>query len=149
MAKTVSSWSQLQKVIQEKIDSSLENEVAEHTKDEIQSSLSEVVYSSYEPKIYERRKYGDGGLGDRETMDSKLVKSGELEVIPNALSKTGGGLDNDYSLAYNIVYGYGNRNQPWNKPRDFVENARENLRNDGSLREVMVDALRKRGLDAQ
>jgi len=149
LAKTVSSWSQLQKVIQEKIDSSLKNEVAEHAKDEIQSSLSEVVYSSYEPKVYERRGYSGGGLGDQDTMNSKLVKSGELEVVPNALPKTGGGLDNDYSLAYNIVHGYGSKNQPWNKPRDFVENARENLRNDGSLREVMVDALRKRGLDAQ
>jgi hypothetical protein len=150
MAKTFSNWNQIEKYLKKEIDNILVNEVADHAKDEIQSALSTDLYDKYDPVSYKRRYYSGGGLGDKDTMTVKLVNSGEVTISPDAEPKYGddaGGLDPNKSLAENLYFGYGNAE--WQKPRPFMDKAKEDLRSDGSLKLVFVDALRDRGFEAQ
>ena len=165
MEKTVNSWSELQKAIQEKIDETLQDEVANTVKKQISESASNIVYKAYEPTIYWRRKYTDRGLADEEIMNSNLVSSGEL-VVTNDAPFNPKNIDGTHepegeepehekgitnmnkSLAYNIEYGWGSRSESYSKPRPFMSNAKEHLRN-GKAREALKKGLRKRGLDAQ
>lgn len=150
MAKAFSSWKQIEQYLKETIDDCLKNEVAETVKDELQTGMSEVVYSAGEPKKYPRRYYSDGGLGDRETMKHELVASGELVVIPDAErnveynSYPGYGYDTSHSLAWNIVKGYGDKNKWYNQPRDFIQQTIENMQKTKSHVDCMKDALKKR-----
>lgn len=151
MAKSFTSYKELEKFIKKQVKKSLENEVAEVVKDEIQSSLSEVVYGSYIPKEYKRRGYTDSGLGDKSTMTVKLVGDDTIKVTPDAERNTnydfaGVGYDTSKSLAENIVGGYGNRDYIWNQPRDFIEEAKNNLKQNKNHIEAMIDGLEQLGI---
>lgn len=149
--KTFKSYKDLEGFLKQKIKIVLENDVAEVIKDEIQSSISDEVYSVYEPKNYERRGYTDGGLGDKNTMTVELVGDDTIKVTPDAERNTsyefaGVGYDTSKSLAENIIEGYGNRAHVWNQPRDFIEETKNNLKRNKHHVEVLKDGLEKYGI---
>ncbi len=151
MAKSFTSYKELEKFIKKQVKKSLENEVAEVVKDEIQSRFSEVVYGSYIPKEYKRRGYTDSGLGDKSTMTVELVGDDTIKVAPDAERNTsyefaGVGYDTSKSLAENIIGGYGNRDYIWNQPRDFIEETKNNLKRNKHHVEALKDSLEKYGV---
>jgi hypothetical protein len=153
---TISSLSVLEAYLTEKINQALLNDVADAVRDELESSAIDVVLGAGEPVIYQRRSssnsLGSGGIADKNTMDAELVANGVVSVTPNAdrnrefSNYPGLGYDEDKSLVANIVEGYGDRDCWWNQPRDFVEEARENLRSTNAHISAMRDALIKAGL---
>lgn len=149
MGKTFKNFKEIHIYLQKQIDDSLKTDVAEYVKDELQTGIDDAVYSAGDPIQYKRRYYSGGGLGDRETMKSKLIKSGELTVTPESeRSGAGGrGYEIDQSLSYNIIKGYGDKSQWWNEPRDFIEQTKDNIKSDNTLVEVMKDSLMGKGFD--
>lgn len=153
MAKSFTNWSQIEVYLQEKLNDCLQKEVAETVKDELQSSISEVVYGAGTPTKYIRRGFGEnGGIADKSSMTTELVSSGVIKITPEAERNmnykfAGIGYDEKKSLAENLVEGYGNRQFWWNQSRDFVEEARENLKSGKAHIEALKDGLRKQGLE--
>ena len=151
--KQFKNWSEIERYLKKQINDVLINEVSEVVKDEIQSTLSDTVYS-YKPKRYKQRKYTDGGLGDKETINTEPASDGVIKITPNAernknYKYAGRGYDIDKSLAENIVEGYGDRKQEWNQPRDFIGETKENLKTSKAHIEAMRDGLKNRlGEDA-
>lgn len=145
------SFNDLQKYIKKEIQASLIDEVAEVIKDEIQSSISDEVYASYNPIVYKRRGYTNGGLGDKDTMDVQMFNDSTIKIISNAERNldykfAGIGYDVKKSFVENIVEGYGDRSTTWNRPRDFLEETRNNLKENKHHIEALKDSLEKKGI---
>jgi len=139
--------------IQKQVNDSLQKEVASHVKDKISNHVQSDVYSAYpNPIEYTRRNLQNGSLGDIKQMESNLINDGVLEVKDNAdfnhdFASIHGGygdIDLSKSLAYNIEYGYGSMSQPWNEPRDFINETKKDIKSSNSHVEVLKGALRKR-----
>jgi len=140
--------------IQKQVNDSLKKEVATHVKEKISNHVQTDVYSAYpNPIEYERRNLQNGSLGDIKQMESNLINDGVLKITDNAdfnhdfasmYDRGYGDVDLSKSLAYNIEYGYGSKNQPWNEPRDFIAETKKDIKNSNSHVEVMKNALRKR-----
>ena len=139
--------------IQKQVNDSLKKEVATHVKEKISNHVQSDVYNAYpNPVVYTRRNLQNGSLGDTEQMKSNLINDGVLEVKDNAdfnhdfASEHGGygDIDLSKSLAYNIEYGYGSMSQPWNEPRDFINETKKDIKSNNSHVEVLKGALRKR-----
>ncbi len=151
MSNTASNWSQLEKMIMVKVNDALNKEVAESTKESVQTAVSEKIYMSGQPLYYERRggnnyggmgnSLGTGSLGDPNEMNH-TVSGGTLEVTDVAKSKKP--WDRDLSEA--IISGYGSKSEWFNEPRDFLEVSRENMKNDKSHVESLANGLRRQGL---
>lgn len=149
--KSFTSISQLEAYLLTKINESLNINVAEQVKEEIQTAVSETVYSAGTPLYYDRRggnsaggmgsANGTGSLGDVQEMHH-TVNSGVLEVVDDAEPK----MPWDRRLDVGIVYGYGDKEQWYNQPRDFLETARENMKESKSHVESMKEGLIKQGL---
>lgn len=153
MAKKVfDNWSSLERYIKAQVNDVLDKEVSKLVKEEIQTAVSMDVYAAGDPVSYERRglNKGTGSLGDPDTMTKDLNRSTlELTITPDAdrnmkYSFPGIGYDISSSLAHNIVYGYGNKIEWYNKPRDFIKTAKENMEAAKSHVEVMKEGLRDR-----
>ena len=150
--KTFSSWSQIEAFLKKHIDDALNKEVAQHVKEEIQTSVSDTVYAAGEPEVYQRRggnayggmgnSLGTGSLGDPNEMNH-TVRDGELSVTNDAEP------DRPWwrNLAEAIEFGYADKDTWYSQPRPFMKSATENMKDSGSHVEVMKDALKKRGLD--
>ena len=142
---TASTWSQLESMILAKMASAQNVEVAQNTKIEIQKAVDEKIYRSGSPVWYDRRDLTNGSLGDINEMKHDINISGSevlLEVTDEAQSK----LPWDQNLTSAMVYGYGAKDQWFNEERDFLETARENMRNDKSHVDAMREGLRRQGL---
>jgi hypothetical protein len=154
MAKSFTNWSQIEVYLQEKLNDCLQKEVAETVKDELQSSISEVVYGAGTPTKYIRRGFGEnGGIADKSSMTTELVSNGTITITPDAernkgfSNYPGSGYDSDKSLAFNLEMGYGDKQQWFNQPRSFVQETKDNLKQNKVHVESLRDALIKRGLD--
>lgn len=154
MGKSFTSLKALEAEIQKQVNSVLQKEMAEMVKEKISDHVKSDVYDVYpNPIMYERRNFHNGSLGDEERMDSYLIEDGVLEVVDNAdfnhpfaYNHNGyGGVDLDKSLAFNIEYGYGNF--PWSKARPFIENTREEIKNNNLHIKTMKSALKTKGLE--
>lgn len=150
--KSFKSFAEIEKYLQKTINDALNKELSQHVKEEIQTAVSTEVYMAGIPKVYVRRggndhggmgnPLGTGSLADTDTMNH-TVNNGELVVTNNALPS-----DPTFGdLTENIVMGYGSRDAWYNKPRDFIGEAKKNMEETGSHIEVMKDALRSRGLN--
>lgn len=162
MSKSFNSISALEAEIMKQINSVLNKEVAMVVREEIQTAISEVVYTE-EPISYIRRggndmggmgnPLGSGSIADPETMISELISNGVLQITPEAERNvgfneySGYGYNDDESLTYNIIMGYKPRDQWFNKPRNFIARAEKNMIEDKSHVEVLADGLRARGLE--
>jgi hypothetical protein len=126
--------------------------MAEHVKSEISKSVETTVYSAGQPTMYHRRGengnfLGSGSLGDPNEMDYQ-VNNGVLKVVDNADRSSdynpGYGYDESKSLAYNIEFGWGNKDEWYSKARPFMTDAKENMQKTNSHVKVMKDGLKKR-----
>lgn len=158
-----SSLKELEKYLQNAINKSLDKEVAKAVKEQIQIAVDEVVYQSGTPVKYERRggniyggmgnPIGTGSLSDINEMNH-IVNNGQLIVTDDAKRNenykfAGIGYDTNKSLTENIVEGYGNKSYWYNKPRDFIEKAKENLRQDKYHVEALKEGLERQGFDVR
>ena len=142
-------------MIMAKVNSALEQEVAEMVKGKISQHTQTDVYDKYDPVFYKRRYYDSGGLGDETRMDAKLVSDGVLQVEDNndfnhpwAYTHDGyGDINTNKSLSYNIEFGYGSMDEPWNKPRPFIEKTREDIQSNSLHTKTLKSALKTRGLE--
>jgi len=152
VGKSFTNLQQLEQYLKEKINESLQVEVAEMVKDKISQHTQTDVYDKYDPVFYKRRYFDNGGLGDETRMGSKLVSDGILEVQDNndfnhpwAYTHGGyGDIDTDKSLAYNIEFGYGDMDEPYNRPRPFIEKTREEIQGKSLHTLTMKKALQTR-----
>ena len=154
--KTFKNLQEIEAYLQQKINAVLIDNVADTVRDELESSAIDML-NEYNPITYQRRSstnsLGSGGIADKETMNTELVSDGVIAITPNAERNKdfsnfpGWGYDENKSLAENLVFGYGNRQYPWNQPRDFVDDARNSLKSGKAHVEAMKDGLRDLGLD--
>lgn len=160
-SKTFKNLKEVENYIIQQANKVLETHVAPTVKDEIESSVIE-MQDKYDPTYYIRRSSSNslnsGGLADKNTMHHNLISSGVLEVTPQAdfnydfaenhgFPSIYGNVDYNKSLVSNIIGGYGDKSHPWNRPRDFVEDTRENLRRNKNHVESMKDGLRAKGIE--
>lgn len=125
--------------LEQDVNEILNEEVAEAVKEELSESVQTAVYDVYSPLYYKRREY-DFGLIDQRNM--------KHEVENNTLTVTNetpldNGLNYPYSLTEIIVNGYGN--QPCK--RDFIEDCKERLEENGYHTKALKEGMRKRGYD--
>jgi len=148
-SKQFTSLSQLEAYLQTKINATLLDEVSDAVRDEIESSISEIVFSAGDPVWYSRRSEGNGlntgGLADKSQMDATLVSNGVVSITDNAEPSLP--WNNGRSLAENIEYGYNEMSNWWDQPRPFISNAKENLQQTKSHVDSLRDGLIKRGLE--
>ena len=118
-------------------------------KDEIESSISDTVFSAGEPVWYQRRSQynglNSGGLADKAEMDATLISDGVIEIIDNA--KPSRPWNNGRTLSENIEFGYNQKKNWWDQPRPFIAESKENLKNSKAHADSMRDGLIRRGLD--
>lgn len=136
----------------------MEDEVAEKVKDVQQRNIQEQVYEAYTPFQYSRRRWSNGGLGDRESMEVDVVETGngvELTVTNRAK-----GQDDNFEIAELVEYGDGyngkeytykrNRNNTQNQylePRPFTAETVSELQMNNEHVTAFKEGLRKRGID--
>ena len=124
------------KKIENDIQDTMINEVAENAKDEMIDAVQTSVYSVYDPVEYIRR-YSNGGLGARENI--------KVDEIDNGIMLKGiAPLDNgrtDYALDDIIVNGMGY--MPY--PRDFYSECAEQLKTSGKHIEALKQGLKNKG----
>ena len=136
----VSSLDALLDRIEKDIRSTLENEVAETVKDDMQTAIQNGVYNAYTPKQYSRRKE-KGGMLDRKNIESRI--DGDTLTVRDVAP-----LDNgrtDYALDEIVVNGLGN--MPF--PRDYYSECAEILETTGDHIEAMKRGLKKRGYEVK
>jgi hypothetical protein len=144
---TFKNLKELNKTLQQYVQSALENEVAEAVKDEMVDQIDEVVYAAYTPynlagtDHHYHRTYK---LKDRDSMKSTMPNNNTLEV------------ENIREGAETVITGVG---YTWGKnsgyvrdldaeigARDFIQGTRNSLSNNKAHVKALKDALRKKGI---
>lgn len=157
------SLAALEKYLQEQINDSLDKEMAEQVKEDISLAVLMDVYGAGTPKRYERRAEeamgggmdkakGTGSLSDPSEMEHEVDKENNTLTVENLATfnddfnrrKAFGNdqIDKSKSLAENIHYGYGARDEWWNESRSFMDTASKF--SETNLVGTMEDALVKR-----
>ena len=88
-----------------------------------QKNIDEVIYNSYEPKVYVRRKYLglSTSLYNEENIKGFISGMGTWSFLYRIVNTTNPSKPyNDY-LTPMLVMGYGSKDKPYNKPRDFIK----------------------------
>lgn len=146
MSNSFTNLAELQLYFQKKINETLLDDVSDAVKDEIESSVTDTVFSAGSPVWYNRRSEGNGlgsgGLADKEQMDTTLISDGVISVQDNASPSRPW----DRRLDQAIQEGYNQKENWWDSPRPFISNARENLKETQAHVSSMRDGLAKRGL---
>jgi hypothetical protein len=121
--------------VMQKKNSSTSNTVIEEGKRQVDKT----VYSSYDPKVYERT--------------GQLRESWEVENTSDGIGVFNTRRDEDTGkdIVDTIEYGrnYDYEFEYSNKPRPFVENTRESLRNGNQLKDSLKKDLKSIGLDVE
>lgn len=160
---TFKNLKDLEKYLKEKIDNSLEKEVAsmvkavqtDHIVDDVYMAYNNVNGGRQEPYVYKRR-YFQGGLIDRENMQSE-VNDGTLTVTNIAETNPNYAGSPVENLAGLIEYGHENgygqydytRNRDgteWQymQPRPFIENTRDDIAKNKLHVKALKEALKRR-----
>lgn len=124
------------KKIENDIQDTMMNEVAETVKDEMQTAIQRTVYDAYTPKQYSRR-LSDGGMLDSKNIQT--MSDGHTLTVKNIAP-----LDNgrtDYALDDIVVNGMGY--MPY--PRDFYSECAEQLKTSEKHVEALKQGLKKKG----
>jgi len=142
---TANSLEELFKMIQDKANSVLKNEIAILAVSTMQESVQEFVYDVYEPADpSKRRMYEDG-----------LIDSRNIEISPigdNGISVENIAYDGARNVPYIVESGVGylpGASSVLTDGRKFTEATREYLRKSGRMEATMKAGLRKRGLDVK
>lgn len=113
----------------------------------MQQSIKEVVYDAYSPIDYERRGFGNGGLGDANNIVGEfttITDNGfeykvqnvampshwyepQVYLAPLIILGQQGAVDSGYPLKYR----YGSEFTPYGQSRDFISDTKEKL--DGEI----------------
>lgn len=144
--------------------------VKKETKEINKSAVNKLVYKTYTPKYYQRRKTLNGLQDNKNVIfDNPIFSengwsvSYELEfhniTRPNPIkyNKYGSHIDvkhkefyNNYFLASMIDQGYGKKNKPYNKPRPFLNSIKERIEDNGyatfKIKELISEELVKVGI---
>ena len=150
--KTFKSFADLKKQIEsdiaQKINDTLENEVAEAAKAVIQTNIQETVYDAGYPSWYQRRYY-KGGLIDGDNLAAN-VRDGELTIsnttkarYPSWERKLHA---NGTTLSDLIIDGYGDQDQWYNQPRPYMENAEDDLEDNEKIQAAIDAGLARQGI---
>ena len=129
------------KKIENDIQDTMINEVAENAKDEMINAVQTSVYSVYAPVEYTRR-YSNGGLGARENIKVDEIDNGIMlkDIAPLDNGRT------DYALD-DIIVNRGVLGYP--QGRDFYSETIEQMENNGRCIKALKDGLKKRGYEVK
>lgn len=119
----------------------------------MRKAVEEVVYDAYLPSTYVRRyeRGVDGGLNDVNVMQitDAFMRGDNFTVIFENLAKGDDSLRDEFLTDYieeGIEDGWGNPNGEWSKPRPFVKETFENIKNNPRpIVNALKDAFRKAG----
>jgi len=132
---------ELEKYINEQAKKALQN--GKHVKNTVietgKKHVDKDVYSVYAPKIYERT-----GLL-RESWDVENTDDG----IAVFNTRTDGEKYIPETIEYGINYDYSGYGYAYEKPRPFINNTREELRNSNAFKEAMKKDLKDAGFDVE
>jgi hypothetical protein len=133
--------SQLEKYINEKINSALRNEVADTARDTMQEHVMSDVYDKYTPTQYVRTGdlYKDivtQMVDDNTVSIENVTRDEETGRLVAPVVESGQGYTWKDSRIYNM--------QPF--PRPFVENTAKDLA-DGKAKIALAQGLKRQGLD--
>lgn len=155
---------ELEKFLNNKIKSAMQNEVAEKVRDVQQSKIDSEVYNAYQPSspdgepfVYDRRRDNDG-LRDRDNMVAKVKDSANgVELSVENVTK---GKDKDFEIAGLIEYGdnsgYGNYDYKYNrdgtaeqylKERPFIQETRKSLIQSKEHVDALKQGLKRNGIN--
>lgn len=125
--------------LEQDIQDTLSEEVAECVKNEMEFEISMNVYNAYSPLYYKRREY-NGGLIAKENMESK-VEGNTLTVKDIAPLNKSDNSNSNWELDEIVVNGYGN--MPF--PRDFYGGTKERLEENKSHIKAFEKGMKKKG----
>lgn len=140
---TFKNLNQLFSKLEQDIQDTLSEEVADCVKDEMEFEIQMNVYNAYSPLYYKRREY-NFGLIDQSNMESK-VEGNTLTVKDIAPLNKSDNSNSNWELDEIVVNGYGN--MPF--PRDFYSDCKERLEGHGYHTEALRDGLKKRGYNVK
>ena len=160
MAITFTNLDELKMYIQAQINSVLKEEVVDEITGIATTMAYNNVYGAYynkythEPNMYERR-YGSGGLVDPDNFEGTMPESGVIEVR-NITSPDGAA----FNLSELIEYGDGGGSDgakyhywpgvdtvgDFRNPRPFMEPTQEKLAKGDTLKNIIKEGLKRRGL---
>lgn len=153
---TFRSLKTLNAYIKKQINDSLKEEVLEAVKDVELDHISDDVLGAYNPIEYARRD--TRGIDDPANIIAAPPRDGILEVENVTQFNPGYGSDNTgYGLVglieygngwngYNYEYPHPGGRKPFNKPRPFIQNTKEDLKNNKQHVIALKDGLNKRGI---
>lgn len=145
----IKNWATLQRQLQKMVAAALEDDVAKVVKEVELAHIQSDVLGSYAPAQYQRRQ--TGGIDDPKNMASYLENPSTLVVenrTPFSHSPLSANSGDDLAglieygdgwNGYHYEYPHEGGADPYNKPRPFLQNTREDL----SLNRQHVAALKK------
>lgn len=144
MGKTFKSLNDLFKYIEKNVTEIMEKDVAQAVKDEQQRQINDLVYEAYEPYVYQRRMWSNGGLGDEEVMVATIGKTADGVVLSVVNLARGSNQEHLY-IAPLVEYGHDNGHGKYQHPYNRDNTAWKFLRS-RPFTEATIDALKKSGL---
>ena len=163
MAINFTNLNELKMYIQAQINSTLENEVVDEVTNKAIEEARKNVYGAYyysqtyEPVIYDRR-YEDGGLIDPENFKGSMPQPGVIEIRNITPPHPRYDLGNVFNLSELIEYGDGGPGGYYNfpkgegtygdfhPPRPFMNPTKEKLSKGDTLKNIIKEGLKRRGL---
>ena len=145
MASLQQQLLEIEKKLQKKIKSAMQNELSQQSKTTVQMHVVEDVYNVYEPKSYSR-SYDQGGLLDRDNIETTMIDDNTLKVKNIRKDELDGRMVDKV-----IEYGKGYWTQTLDDTigaRPFIHNSFIELKN-GKAREAILKGLRRQGVDCK
>lgn len=147
MVVTLKNKSQLANYLQGLIAYSLQEEDMQKViKETMQEHLETDVYAQYTPYVYQRRKE-DGGLLDADNIEIKPINNSGLDttISVKEVAEYNGQPDNQIydTLAERIEYGLPRGRVPYKRPRPFMQETYEDLKQSGLITKTLKKNMQK------
>ncbi|MEC4565334.1 hypothetical protein L8C07_05205 [Paenibacillus sp. CMAA1739] len=140
---TVNSFAELEKLLKQKIASSLQVDVANTVKTNMEQSIEENVYDVYTPTFYDRQR-DQGGLTDERNMIVDMIGQDIVSIESHRMDGSKNvGLVVETGQGYDFEFAYSGR------PRPFVEKTVEELHNTKAHVAALHRGLSRQGLDVE
>lgn len=140
---TAKNLKDLEKILKQKIATSLQTDVSHAGREAMKDNIEHTVYEVYEPTMYQRQK-DNGGLTDDENIITTMVNDTTLSIESHRM-------DGDKNVSETIITGKGYDFEfpYYNRPRDFIEATKEDLRHTKSHITALHRGLKKQGLNVE
>jgi hypothetical protein len=161
MVKQFKDISSLLSHIQKQVNSTMKNEVASEVQFEEQRQIQKHVYESYDPFVYDRRGFSNGGLQDID-MIVAVTEIRKDSVVLSVVNMATGKDDENLYLAPLIEHGhdigFGEYEYPYNRDhtawkflqsRPFTAETIEALKKSGKHVKALRDGLIRRGINVK